>query len=297
MSSFRKDIAPGEPHIALRRKGISYYVPSLFHLAPTNQKIVPLLIRDVLRSKNPLEIYGPRGLKINQEGCILIKNHPVKTLRVFGRLMLFTTHNFPGFHGSGDYEYYLLYLDDFLGEKLLICVKVLRDIICLNKLEGHILVEVTGTVATNRDGAKEIQASEVKVLGSNSDISVELAWWASALATRKFLARPWVYIPPKPSIEHRTPKIVFENRDSRAILQKKRILRPVHGEMEQEITEYLATDSFSLYHGKDSVKANRLDSYELPRSFENDSLVSVQKDPFRAQQEYDRDEVVEIIDD
>ncbi|KAF8000739.1 hypothetical protein HF325_004528 [Metschnikowia pulcherrima] len=225
MSRLKKDIAPGEPHIALRRKGVTYYVPSLFHMAPTHQKIVPLLIRDVLRSKNPLEIYGAQGLRINQEGYILVKNHPIKTLKICGRVMLFTSHNFPSAYGHKDYEFYLLYVDDSLGHKLTICVKVDPSHITAKDLEKDgLLVEITGVLAPFHDGLKQIQASEIRIVGKKADIEVECEWWAHALKTRKSLQTPWIYIPPRTTnVDAPTP--VFQYNDLKIRQQKRQVLR------------------------------------------------------------------------
>lgn len=256
MPTYKKDFAPGEPHIALRRKGIAYYVPALFHLALTYQQTVPLFISDVLRSTDPFKIYGQHALDVGLECCFLIKNHPLKKFTIMGRLMLFECHELPGRNGSANYTFSVLYLDDSLGENLTISVRVDSHLLSAQLLDRcEPLVKVTGVLG-KFNGQKQMLASDITICGKFTSFDTELAWWTAVLKSRKYLELPWRYIPPETKIEEKAgPKVVFEHRDIRTRKAKQNILirsksqaNSIARHIEQDFCGVM--DSFAVYRGK-----------------------------------------------
>lgn len=222
-SHLTKDIAPGEPHISWRAKGVSYYTPALFHMAPTHERVVPLTILDLKRSRSMLEIYGVQGLQKHAEGYILVKNFPVRTVRVAGRIVQ-CVHK-EGYLASGfPYSFYLVYIDDFLGDNLCICARVDGPLMP-QTMAAHedLLLEVTGTVSYFKDYSKQLTAKSARILGRFDDLEVELLWWATVLETRKFLQSPWSY--EAPTRENGTEPVEgFSRRDFYKRLEKRTIL-------------------------------------------------------------------------
>lgn len=205
--ALRKDIAPGESHIALRIGSKLFYLPSLFHLAPTHDRIVPLTIRDVKRSKDLLEIYGVQGLEKHSKGYVMVNNYPVKTFRVMGRLVhyMFKEYECRGF-GPNPNNFFLLYLDDSSGDSLLMCVRILRRFVSFSPkdLRNDLLIEVVGTAAFVHHYQKRIEGESAYIVGSHTNFETELQWWKTVLETRKLLAHPWVYSPEGSGSSHET---------------------------------------------------------------------------------------------
>ncbi|GEQ68725.1 hypothetical protein JCM33374_g2393 [Metschnikowia sp. JCM 33374] len=173
-------------------------------------------------------------------------------MKVCGRLMSLTSYNFAGFPGRPDKEFYVLSLDDSSGANSSLHVMVQHGIIPVAQLEKDVLVEIIGTMSQITNGTKQLHASSVRILGKSSDVAVELAWWAEALATRKFLSIPWVYIPPNTTrVESSAPRPVFQQRDAQKRRQKQGILTPLPDHLHHNVASTSAfgcvTDSFSLY--------------------------------------------------
>ncbi|OBA20926.1 hypothetical protein METBIDRAFT_167151 [Metschnikowia bicuspidata var. bicuspidata NRRL YB-4993] len=274
MPEFRIDFAPGEPHVALRKKGITYYVPSLFHMSLTYQHTVPLFIADVLRSTDPLKIYGQNALHLGKEGCFLIKNHPFKTFTIMGRMMLFESHEVPGRSGADSYQFHVLYIDDFLGENLTLRVKIEAHLIPAASLEKNdLLLKISGSLGAF-NGKKQMLATEVVIRGGHHDIAIELAWWTAVLDSRKYIEQPWRYFPPKATIAEPTmPKTIFEYKDARKRQEKRRILV---SSCEKTRRSTLGTGTFN--NAMDSFVIHKDMSPSLNRSNSGSELSAVSRD-------------------
>lgn len=186
-----RDLAPNESHIALRSWGKVFYLPSLFHLAPTHDRIVPLFIHDILRSRNILEVYGAQGLEKHNLGYIMVGNHPVQHIRIFGRVLWYSLKDYDTVANS----FVLMTVDDSSGENLTINVKIkFADWgFHPSMLFTNAFVEVVGTVAILQDYQRQIVGTSIRILGKSADFEIELACWEKVLATRSLLKHAWVY--------------------------------------------------------------------------------------------------------
>lgn len=186
-----RDLAPNESHVALRSWGKIFYLPSLFHLAPTHDRIVPLFIHDILRSRNILEVYGAQGLEKHNLGYVMVGNHPVQHIRIFGRVLWYSLKEYDTLANS----FVLMTVDDSSGENLTINVKI-KFVNCgfhPSMLFTDALVEVVGTVAILQDYQRQIVGTSIQILGKSPDFEIELACWEKVLATRSLLKHAWVY--------------------------------------------------------------------------------------------------------
>lgn len=188
----KPDLAPGEPHVALRTATASYYNPALLHLSPTHDKVVPLAICDILKSKSCLEIYGVQGLDLHTRGHIMVSNYAVKTVRIVARVMLYQHVCF------SNKNYYILYVDDFSGDSLCISVKVQRQNAAFlpAAMKEDVLVDITGTVFYSPNFQRQLVARTASVIGFHTDTHLELQWWNTVLQARVLLQTPWVYTHP-----------------------------------------------------------------------------------------------------
>lgn len=182
----RTDTAPTHPHISLYREGVCYYLPSLFHLAPTHAHIVPMAIRDVLKCKCVLQIYGVDGIRPHTEGIVMVHNYPVQLVKIRGRMLLFTQHSYPN---AG--PFHLLALEDYLGAHLCITVKALSSIVP-KFLPDDACLEVVGKVSFQAH-RKQFLAQFMRLVGRFLQFDLELEWWETVFAARKFLDVPWRY--------------------------------------------------------------------------------------------------------
>lgn len=194
--------SPLENPITLRRKGKTFYSPSLFHLAPTHNRIVPLAIRDVTSASNLLEIYGVSALEEHSKGYIIINNYPVSTVQIFGRILWYTYKNFDRGTQKNPFNFFLLQLDDCSGENLSICVKIFESklLYSLASITENLLVEVTGTVSHIWDYEKQVIGTSLRILGQHDEIEVEMQCWRRILTTRKLLCHPWKCVPARPDV-------------------------------------------------------------------------------------------------
>lgn len=225
ISTLKTDIAPSEPHIALRRNGVCYYAPALLHLSPTFNHIVPMTISDVLLSKSVLEIYGVPGIKMHTEGYIMVKNYPVQLLKVRGRLLLYTQISYPG-----KPSFYILKLDDYLGYRLSITVKA-KCTLFVQELREGVIMEVIGKIKY-LPRYIQIDADTAQVKGHFSQFELELEWWKIVFSARKFLEVPWNYQAPD---QESTPGLVkFQMADVIKKQQKRKILVSIGEDDEEE---------------------------------------------------------------
>lgn len=173
-----------------------FYHPSLFHMAPTYDRIVPLAIADVVRAKNVLQVYGVTGVAEHNQGFVMVNNYPVKELKIAGRLLSYAYNSYDQGNVKNPKNFYLLNIDDCSGESLLMRVKILesKTSFSLRELCEDMLVEVTGTVQYVQDFGKQVKGQTARIIGVSTDLDVEIAWWSHILETRKHLLNAWRYV-------------------------------------------------------------------------------------------------------
>lgn len=251
-----RDFAPGEDHIAFRAWGKTFYLPSLFHLAPTTGKIIPLAIRDVLRARNLLEVYGVQGLGKHSEGYILVNNYPVKTIKITGRLLSYVYKNFDHGNYRNPYNFYLLNLDDCSGDRLSMHVKILQsDLQCsMSAIQEGYIFEVTGSLAFAQDYERQLVGVSASVIGHYTDLELEIKCWSRILRSRKELQKPWKY---RPTTGFRSSSVPHEPKFSRNDYLRRKGKSELVLETPSEPARLpVATDSFEIYpqrHDDDEV--------------------------------------------
>lgn len=208
-----------------------FYHPSLFHMAPTYDRIVPLAIADVVRSKNVLQVYGVTGVAEHKQGFVMVNNYPIKELKIAGRLLSYAYNSYDQGMVKSPNNFYMLNIDDCSGDSLLIRVKILESkaLFSPHDVREDLLVEVTGTVQYVYEFGKQVKGTSAKIIGVSTDLDVEIAWWSQVLEARRHLLHPWKYIHPKPDydsnvLNNDTEKLHVESmlssRDRSAKLQK-----------------------------------------------------------------------------
>jgi hypothetical protein len=193
------DFAPGENHITLRYPNKNYYVPAVFHNAPTMNRVVPLFISDINTSQSVREIYGPIDGHLRY--LILVNNYPVSKLSVFGKIVCEKYFNFDvSLQEPNPRNFFWLSIDDFSGKKLLLDIKVSEEVfreggLSIDGSYGK-LVNIVCYVerATNKI---RVFGEKIHTLGDQHDLHVELEYWQKALSYRNTVLKvPWVYTPP-----------------------------------------------------------------------------------------------------
>lgn len=191
------DFGPGQDHIYLKQNNFSYYVPELFHLNESYKSTVPLLINDIHKLKSMIEIYGARGNKNTRIGCRLIGNHPIKRVKILGRLVGATL-----IEKSGGINQSIVFIsiDDTSGDNLIIQVTIsllnyLGAGLSIDYSFGKIVV-VIGQVNEFRNKL-EINSEYCRCVGDKTDIDLELHHWKDCLRYRdEVLSIPWQYRAP-----------------------------------------------------------------------------------------------------
>lgn len=184
-------------------RGKMFYLPSLFHMAPTYDRIVPLAIADLVRAKNVLQVYGVQGLEKHNEGYVMVNNYPVKVVRVAGRLLSYSFKSFDEGRMKSNNNFYLLHVDDCSGDNLMMCVKILESRVSFSLRDLHegCLMEATGSVHYVQDYEKQLLGLSAKIIGESTDLEIEIGWWSQVLETRKHLQIPWRYVHPSNTSE------------------------------------------------------------------------------------------------
>lgn len=248
ISSLVADIAPSQSHISLRRNGVCYYAPELFHLSPTFDHVVPMTISDVLKSKCVLEIYGVPGIKKHMEGFVMVNNYPVQLIRIRGRLLLYNQVSY-----EGKLPFYVLKLDDYLGDRLSITVKASCTLLGQQLSEG-VIIEVTGKV-NYLPRYIQIHAKSALVRGAFSQFEIELEWWEMVLRARKFLEVPWSY---QAASKESSPGLVkFLLADVIRKKQKRAILLSSGDDDDEDISFVDADDSMIVSSRKGQSNADQ----------------------------------------
>lgn len=205
---FRFDFAPGESHIALRQHNRCYYVPELFHKSPNFCQLCPLFIRDVLKSKSVLLIYGVLGIRHHTSGVIMINNHPIKHIQLVGRITSIIYREFDSKYGPRVAKFYYVDIDDCSDTRQLTISVRITEIDFLSAgltmescLEDIILVNGIVTQGVDRD--LELRCALVEKIGTKYDLDVEVREWTKRLEFRHWhLEPPWLYEPPQPTVNY-----------------------------------------------------------------------------------------------
>lgn len=196
------DFAPGENHIALRYPNKCFYVPEVFHMAPTDGKIIPLFISDINKSRSILEVYGSKGFDKYINNFIIINNYPIKKVKITGKVIGEKFKDYSNLGERNSKNYVRITVDDFSSDKMLtIDVKVQEALylsagLVFNSSYGKI-VEMVGVV-NDLSSERELLAENISIVGDNDELDVEIISWKEKLEFRKsILSNPWIYEPPK----------------------------------------------------------------------------------------------------
>lgn len=196
------DFAPGENHIAIRYPNKCYYVPEIFHMAPTDGKVIPLFISDINRSRSILEVYGSKGFEKYMNNFIMINNYPVKKVKITGKVIGETYKDYSEWGERNPKNYVLVAVDDFSSDRMLIIEVKVKEALYLsaglvfNRSYGKI-VEAVGIV-NELSNKRELLVDYISIIGSNDELDLEIESWKEKLEFRNaVLCSPWIYEPPK----------------------------------------------------------------------------------------------------
>lgn len=181
------DFAPGVENVALRKDDVEFYATETFHSSPFYNRTVPLLIKDIANSHNLLDIYGYRGMAAQNDRVVLINNHPVRKIRIVGRI----TEYFIKEIRKDDY--YFLTVDDSSGNDLSVMLSYSKMLeIGLEPSKCYYtLIELTGFVKTF-NGRKEFHPDFIQILNNTETyLDDEVQFWKDALRMHDILKIPW----------------------------------------------------------------------------------------------------------
>lgn len=259
-------------HLGCLIEGKFFYSPSLFHMAPTFDRIVPLAIADVLRAKNVLQVYGVQGLEKHNQGYVIVNNYPIKDVKVAGRLVSYAFKSFDQGGVKSRNNFFLLNIDDCSGEKLCICVKLpeSRAWFSLRDLNESSIVEATGNVHYTQDYEKQLNGSAARIVGSSYDLEAEIHWWSRVVQTRRYLQSPWKYTPPgstrlapKSPVIHDDDLMEIQDPFNVAELECPAGRRAGHVQMPRLALQSEESQYSSHIHAIDSFCLNRDNSVEI----------------------------------
>lgn len=262
------DLGPGETHIAIRNQNKSFYVPEVFHMAPTEGKIIPLFIADINRSKSLIELYGSRGFEKYMNNFILINNYPIRKIKVTGKIIGETFKDYGEGKERNSKNHVLITLDDFSGAgNLTIVVRVKESMylssgFVFNNSYGKI-IEVVGVV-NELTSRREILTDYVGIVGNNEDLDKEIQNWKETLEIRNSLLRkPWIYEPPKSDrfpVIYSEPKLLRKDYNRKKYKEHLEII-----EVEDDSTPSLfREDSILLMQSTNSANNNVIDLTDSP---------------------------------
>lgn len=191
------DSAPDGRNVVLRRDGVEYYTIETFHSSPFYNAVTPVLAVDLVRAVDPCAIYGDGGNRLVRDNVVLLKNHPVRRVRVTGWISDYTMKEIR------QMMYYFLSLDDSSGEPIKCMVRdaVLEEAGLAGRCEGS-LVEIVG-VCSKVYGELEIKANALKLLPRENHLTYELQFWSEVFRVRRVLETPW----------YQTPQLLADNGD------------------------------------------------------------------------------------
>ncbi|PIS48992.1 hypothetical protein CJI97_005153 [Candidozyma auris] len=240
--ALRRDIAPGQNHIALRKWGKTFYSPQLFHLAPTFDKVVPLAIRDIVKAKTMLQVYGVQGLEEHTKGSILINNYPVRCVKIFGRVLSYAYKNYDTGGDRNPNNFYLLTVDDCSGDVSHITVKIPEHCV-YEHFEEDALVQVVGRASFVQDYSRQIVGDSLTVLSLGPDLAIEIEFWKQILSTRRLLKHSWKYNPEYVVSKGAVSEPRFSKKDYLHRLEKQKLR--LSDAASQITQQFHVSDSFS----------------------------------------------------
>lgn len=227
-----------------------------------------------------LEVYGVQGLEEHAKGCVLVNNFPIKTIKVFGRVLSYVFKNYDTNGRTNPNNFYIITIDDCSGDVSHINIKILAS--CIYELfNENSLVEIVGHVLFFQDYLRQIVGERLGVLSPGPDLAVEIDFWKQILNTRKHLRHPWTYKPvPAPAEQRESGEPKFSKRDYLHRLEKKqlRIADPasqapqafsVLDSFSREVIE--VSDSDSTQHETQVDYTPRLHTFTPDHSTQNDS--------------------------
>lgn len=183
------NFAPGVNNVVQTVDGKEFYSVETFHSSPFYKTVTPVLIKDLVGSIDLLKIYGISGVRALHDGVIMINNHPLKKVRLVGRIIEYYIREF------NSKEIYFLQLDDSTGSEILIKLqksKLLEYGIDINDM-GNYLISVVG-VCKLYNSNLELNCESIEILddGKTDRFLVEqLNFWREALKVRQQLKEPW----------------------------------------------------------------------------------------------------------
>lgn len=289
------DFAPGENHIVIRYPNKCYYVPEIFHMAPTDGKIIPLFISDINRSRSMLEVYGSKGFEKYMNNFIMINNYPVRKVKITGKVVGETYKDYSEWGERNPKNYVLVALDDFTSDRMLIIEVKVKEALYLsaglvfNGSYGKI-IEAVGVV-NELSNKRELLADYISIIGSNDELDLEIESWKERLEFRNsILCRPWIYESPTLG---QTPMTYSEPKLSRKDFNRKKF--------KEELDIFDAEDAVSpsIFREDSILLRQHLEScqdvIDLTDPIEVDEVLEINKEP-EANEELEVNEDPEVIE-
>lgn len=194
----RQTLAPGKPHVSHIQNGVEFFMPEVLHLAPTLQYPVPLCIKDYLESKSPVDVYLSRGIKLAVNCIIMIKNHPIRDIKLTVRILYEDKREFEDAERE---NFLLLYVDDGSCDyDVGISVKVYESEYCRAGLSfsnnWNKIVTISGRSNHQFSGGsskKYLVADSIEIYAQKGDLTKQIQCWKEILDYRtRVLSIPWV---------------------------------------------------------------------------------------------------------
>lgn len=172
-----------------------HHEPVLFDRAPTSGVYVPLFISDIHRSQSVLDVYGSVGLRRHIENYFMVNNFPVRDIKVRGTIVG-ESYKAVDNHLRDSRDFLVFTIDDYSGSTAL-TVQVKADVaLCVRC--GVPLIDLYGTIVEVKGfvkeyfGTREVCAQDMRVLGSQDQIHLEIEFWKENLLVRNnILAHSW----------------------------------------------------------------------------------------------------------
>lgn len=205
----RVDFVPGKNYISFKRSGVNFYAPNLIHTAETlhfrdNNGYFPLLVKDVLRTKDPRQLYRNEGTNAAKKHICFYSNHPLLNISITGKITYERTIEVTRKNQQGKEvteSIHILDVDDGSSE-ISVQVRVSHIQYAFNQMSykgnRNILFRIDGHIAfyylkQTMDLNQEIRADNIMPIGNRSEFQKEINWWRLALDARhRYLETPWV---------------------------------------------------------------------------------------------------------
>lgn len=214
--------APGKTHVQFVVENVEYYMPQLFHLAPTIHKSstflidehLPLRLRELFKLKKLQEVYFHNYRAQANQGVMMLNNWPVNMITILGKVMDIIE---PLDRDSGNWKYindaplpfgkirddeYVISIEDgstedpvairmspFVFNKMMADLNPQsdRELRCFGLFRIGWKVQAWGF----KGNSNEFVATKMKVVGGNGMMSVEISWWKMCQAITETMNLPW----------------------------------------------------------------------------------------------------------